>query len=100
MTARNLKMSFLQKFIPARPAGVILATTLLASCGSGSAIPKGPPQLHLACQTVECECRGERNSIFAERETAEIVWRQNGDATCPPGFTLERVRVDFLGRRK
>lgn len=77
-----------------------MLTALLASCGGGSSTPKGPPQLHLACQTVECECRSEKTSIFADREITEIVWRQNGDATCPAGFVLERVRVDFLGRRK
>lgn len=100
MTAQNAKMSLIRKFYPARPAGVILATALLASCGSSSDTPKGPPQLHLACQTVECECRGEKTGLFSDREITEIVWRQNGDATCPKGFVLERVRVDFLGRRK
>ena len=100
MAAQNAKMSFISKFLPARHAGVFLATALLASCGSSSDTPKGPPQLHLACQTVECECRGERVSLFSDREITEIAWRQNGDATCPAGFVLERVRVDFLGRRK
>jgi hypothetical protein len=100
MAARNAKMSFISKFLPARHAGVFLATALLVSCGSSSGTPKGPPQLHLACQTVECECRGERVGLFSDREITEIVWRQNGDATCPTGFVLERVRVDFLGRRK
>jgi len=100
MAAQNAKMSFISKILPARHAGVFLATALLASCGSSSDTPKGPPQLHLACQTVECECRGERVSLFSDREITEIAWRQNGDATCPAGFVLERVRVDFLGRRK
>ncbi|MFT5488190.1 MAG: hypothetical protein ACI9MU_003115, partial [Alphaproteobacteria bacterium] len=67
---------------------------------SSSDTPKAPPQLHLACQTVDCECRGEKISLFTDREITEIVWRKNGDATCPTGFILERVRVDFLGRRK
>jgi hypothetical protein len=96
MAAQNAKMSFIRKFVPARHAGVFLATALLTSCGS-SDTPKRPPQLHLACQTVECECRGAKNSLFSD---SEIIWRQNGDATCPAGFVLERVRVDFLGRRK
>ena len=100
MAAQNAKMSFISKFLPARYAGVFLATALLASCGSSSDTPNGPPQLPLACQTVECECRGAKNSLFSDREITEITWRQNGDATCPAGFVLERVRVDFLGRRK
>ena len=99
MAAQNAKMSFIRKFLPARHAGVFLAAALLASCGS-SDTPKVPPQLHLACQTVECECRGAKNSLFSDREITEITWRQNGDATCPAGFVLERMRVDFLGRRK
>lgn len=92
-------MSFIRKFLPALHAGIFLAAALLASCGN-SDTPKGPPQLHLACQTVECECRGVKNSLFSDSEITEITWRQNGDATCPAGFVLERVRVDFLGRRK
>lgn len=74
-----------------RTVGVLLAAALLASCSSGGDKVKRPPQLHLACQTVECECRGERSNLFADRETTEIVWRRNGDATCPKGFVLERV---------
>lgn len=102
MTAQNAKMSFSSKFYPVRHAGLLLATALLVSCGSTSSsdTSKRTPQLHLACQTVECECRGEKFHLFSDREITEIVWRQNGDATCPKGFVLERVRVDFLGRRK
>lgn len=95
-------MSFLNKLSPARHAGVVLAGFLLVSCGSSSVIDTSDavPQLHLACQTVECECRDEKTALFRDRKTTEIVWRLNGDATCPKGFLLERVRVDFLGRRK
>lgn len=93
-------MSFISKIYPRRHAGVFLAAALLVSCGSSSDTPKAPPQLHLACQTVDCECRGKSTSIFADREIIDIVWRKNGDATCPKDFELERVRVDFLGRRK
>jgi len=81
-----------------RIAAALFAVTLLASCGSSA--PKAVPQLHLACQTVECECRSVKTSLFDDRETAEILWRLNGDASCPKGFVLERVTVDFLGRRR
>jgi hypothetical protein len=81
---------------------MILAATLVASCGSSrsSDTPTAPPQLHLACQTVECACRGPKTSLFSDAETTDIIWQPNGDAACPAGFTLERVEVDFLGRRK
>ncbi|MFT5487843.1 MAG: hypothetical protein ACI9MU_002765, partial [Alphaproteobacteria bacterium] len=80
MTAQNAKMSFISKIDTVRHAGVFLAAALLASCGSSSDKPKAPPQLHLACQTVDCECRGEKISLFTDREITEIVWRKNGDA--------------------
>jgi hypothetical protein len=99
MMAQNANMSFITEFYRSRPAGVILATALLTSCSS-SETPKSPPQLHLACQTVECDCRAPKTSLFSPGEKTEVIWRQNGDAACPPGFTLERVEVDFLGRRK
>lgn len=95
-------MIFLREISEARQLGVVFATFLLASCGSSSVLNTSDavPQLHLACQTVECECRDEKTALFKDRETTEIVWRLNGDATCPKGFVLERVTVDFLGRRK
>jgi len=76
----------------------LFAVAVLAACGSSG--PKVVPQLHLTCQTVECECRGEKTSLFSDRETTEILWRLNGDASCPKGFVLERVSIDFLGRRR
>lgn len=98
MTAQNYKMPFL-KYLPAiRCTGFVFAAAIVASCGSGS--ESNVPQLHLACQTVECECRAEKTEFLKDRETTEIVWRLNGDATCPRGFLLERVEIDFLGRRK
>tara|TARA_R110000868_G_scaffold70902_3_gene208165 strand:+ start:4576 stop:4869 length:294 start_codon:yes stop_codon:yes gene_type:complete len=96
--AQNSTMHLpIQQYL-ARPLVILVAGTVLAACGSSR--PDAVPQLHLACQTVECECRDEKIPLFEDRKTTEIVWRQNGDATCPIGFVLERVRVDFLGRRK
>jgi hypothetical protein len=91
-------MSFPAYRYIARPAALLFAGALLVSCGSRG--PDAVPQLHLACQTVECECRGEKTPLFGDREITEIVWRLNGDASCPKGFLLERVSVDFLGRRR
>lgn len=99
MAAQNTKMSWLRKIYTIRNALLVVTGAALASCG-GSGSAKGPPQLHLACQTVICECRDAKTELFADRKTTDIVWRTNGDATCPKGFVLERVAVDFLGRRK
>ncbi|MGB0631661.1 MAG: hypothetical protein ACPGRZ_13305 [Alphaproteobacteria bacterium] len=93
-------MYFIREISRPRHAAIALALGALSACGGGSDTAKGPPQLHLACQTVECECRGTSENLFGDRKTTEIVWRQNGDATCPAGFVLERVEVDFLGRKR
>ena len=92
-------MSWLRKIYTVRNALLVVTGAALASCG-GSGSAKGPPQLHLACQTVICECREAKTEMFADRKTTDIVWRTNGDATCPKGFVLERVVVDILGRPK
>ena len=94
-------MSWLRKIYTIRNALLVVSGAALASCGgSGSGNAKGPPQLHLACQTVICECRDAKTEVFADRKTTDIVWRTNGDATCPTGFVLERVAIDSLGRPK
>ena len=94
-------MSFLREYSQLRHAGIVLSLLALSACGIfGSDTAKGPPQLHLACQTVKCDCRAGNGSLFGDRKTTEIVWRRNGDATCPAGYVLERVEVDFLGRRR
>jgi hypothetical protein len=98
MTVQNSKMPFLKLFPTIRKTGFVFAAAIVAACGSSS--ESSVPQLHLACQTVECECRDEKTALFKDRKTTEIVWRQNGDATCPRGFILERVEIDFLGRRR
>jgi len=78
----------------------LFAVALLASCGGSSDVAKRLPQLHLACQTIDCECREIESKVFKKRKITDIVWRLNGDATCPLGFVLEKVEVDFLGRRR
>ncbi len=55
---------------------------------------------HIACQTVECECRASEGGLFGSTKKADIVWRENGEAACPEGFALKRIRRDFLGRER
>ena len=74
-----------------------LALTL-ASCSSGPAAP--PPDLHLACRTIQCECIEEADSLFTKRQKKEIVWTRDGKPTCPAGHQLRTTETDFLGRPK
>lgn len=68
-------------------AGLALA---LAGCGIGrSQAPPGDPAL--ACQTAACSCIGQQSSIFVKPEERPPLWRPNGDAYCPEGFTLKRT---------
>lgn len=72
--------------------GFLMAAALLSACSKTGVAPKIPLQMHLACQTIDCRCLGERPNVFSDRKIANIVWQLNGDATCPKGFSLERVR--------
>ena len=71
-----------------RAITVSLAAVLaLAACGGGPS--PGPPDLALACQTMDCVCSAPPASVFGTRRSAEVLWRANGDAYCPDGFVLE-----------
>lgn len=79
-----------------------IAVFSLAGCGGDDPLPVPPgvdTGLHLACQTVECECVARKGSIFDSKEKADIVWSEKGDASCPEGFELKRIRRDILGRK-
>jgi hypothetical protein len=95
-------MAFSNKLLPARHGAIIVSCFLIASCGSSSVNDTRTEfrQLHLACQTTQCECLDEKKNLLSDRKTTEIKWLLNGDATCPKGFLLKRVDLDFLGRPK
>ncbi len=79
-----------------------IAIFVLSGCGGGAPFPVPPgvnTGLHLACQTVECECVAGKGGIFDSKEKADIRWSKNGDASCPKGFELQRIRRDILGRK-
>ena len=63
----------------------------LAACAQNT---PSPETLALACQTRECVCVPETQSIFASGDTAPLQWKLNGDAYCPEGYVLELVRDD------
>ena len=74
-----------------RPATVSLAAALvlaLGACG-GERPDREAPDLALACQTRDCVCASEPETLFVAETKTEILWRPNGDAYCPDGFVLE-----------
>ncbi|MDE0060598.1 MAG: hypothetical protein OXI22_09425 [Defluviicoccus sp.] len=74
-----------------RAAAVSLAAALvlaLGACG-GDGPARKAPDLALACQTMDCVCTGDPETLFAAERKTEVLWRANGDAYCPDGFALE-----------
>ena len=74
-----------------RLALAAFAPLVLAACTQTT---QSPDTLALACQTRECICVPENQSIFASGDTAPLQWKQNGDAYCPEGYVLELVRKE------
>jgi hypothetical protein len=70
--------------MPFAPAALV-ALTLLAGCASSP----GEADLALACQFRPCTCADATALIWQAADTKPVEWRENGDAGCPPGFTLK-----------
>jgi hypothetical protein len=68
-------------------AGVAAALPLNAGCETTIA---ADPSLALACQTTSCECVSAVQRLGRRPATADVLWRPNGDAYCPPDFVLRR----------
>jgi len=71
-----------------KAAAMMFATGILVACASDDP-GAGAPNMALACQTTSCACVGERESVLRKAKTTDVLWRTNGDAYCPKGFTLE-----------
>ena len=80
----------------ARWLWVVVAASAVAGCGGvGSYFKKdpSPAELASACQIIKCTCQKTRDSIlphFTKDEPQDVLWRQNGTAYCPEGYTLQR----------
>ena len=68
-----------------------LAPLALAACVQSS---PSPESLALACQTRDCICVAETQTIFETGDTAPLQWKQNGDAYCQDGYMLQLVTDD------
>ena len=75
-------MSLRRAFALPAAAALVLA---LGGCGSA----RKPPDLALACQTMDCVCVAAAASPFSARRETAPLWRADGDAYCPDGFALE-----------
>ncbi len=69
---------------------IILAATagLLSACSQAT---ETPPDLAKVCQVRKCTCTETGAGIFRAPDTADILWRENGDAYCPVGYELRLV---------
>jgi len=66
--------------------GMAMSLLTLSGCSLGMSVESG--SLAGACQFQPCECVGSGGALGFGGERASIVWRENGDATCPDGFRL------------
>lgn len=71
-----------------RLALAAFAPLILAACAQTT---PSPDTLALACQTRECVCVPENQSIFASGDTVPLQWKLNGDAYCREGYVLQLV---------
>ncbi len=76
--------------MPIKTAAIIFAMGILVSCASNDPGASGP-NMALACQTTSCACVGKSESFMRKAKTTKVLWRVNGDAHCPKGFTLEKA---------
>jgi hypothetical protein len=68
---------------------LLLAVPALYGC-IGSEVRRSDDRLAGACQVRRCLCGPEGWSSFMA-SGVEVLWRENGDAYCPEGYTLHVV---------
>lgn len=69
----------------------LLGATLavLAACGGGD---DSPANMALACQTTTCICVNSGGLLRDDTDRKDVLWKQNGDAYCPPKYALTLAR--------
>lgn len=75
----------------------LAALTLAAAC---TAEGQSTPNLAGACQVTKCVCAEKTTMFWQAADTVPIEWQQNGNASCPPGFALVRVKEDKKKKKK
>ena len=75
----------------ARFVTIAVLGTLLGACAL-----EPIPGMALKCQTTKCVCLA-REAGFPARpglDTVDIIWRDNGDASCPEAYVLREAPKD------
>ena len=69
-----------------RLSGLAILALALGACAQS---PEEQRNLALYCQVKSCLCVPEVRHPFSKNEPVELLWRDNGDATCPKGYKLD-----------
>jgi hypothetical protein len=70
----------------------IAGVAILAVAGACTAGSQTTPNLAGACQMTKCVCADASAMFWQAAETVPIEWQPNGDASCPSGYALVRVK--------
>lgn len=81
----------LSSLAPAAFALTAFAAVLATAGCSSPRIGDNAPSLPGACQFMDCVCKADDAAFWQEGETKPIVWLENGQASCPTGFSLKRT---------
>jgi hypothetical protein len=74
-------------------AAVLILPIVVAGCSStGSQAPE--PDLGRACQLLPCRCEDPETPFWKEPTTVPIEWKRSGEATCPAGYVLRKVKKE------
>ena len=73
-----------------RPVFLVVILVAVHGCASGGPSASSNA-LAGACQVRKCACGPEGWSPFMAGGSAPVLWRENGDAYCPPGYELHLV---------
>ena len=69
--------------------GACIALFALQACSSSST--QSDAALSGACQVRTCACGPEGWTAFSAGGNVPVLWRRNGDAFCPEGYSLHLV---------
>lgn len=68
-----------------------LAVAMAAFLAACTQTEERTADLAKTCQVRECTCTETSGSLFDSPGTADVLWREGGDAYCRPGYDLRLV---------
>lgn len=66
----------------------VAAATFLLACTQSD---EQTADLSRTCQVRQCTCTETSGSLFDSPDSADVLWREDGDAYCQPGYDLRLV---------